>query len=118
MKTTASGISLAVLMIASLSLASIFSSSYGQQQLLQTIKKKDLLIELDTQQQIHTRAQLTMPAVGDGPFPAVLLIHGSGAADLDGYVPPELSGTEAGARIFLQIAEYLSERGFVVCLSA
>ena len=42
------------------------------------------------------------------------LIHGSGAADLDGYVPPELSGTEAGARIFLQIAEYLSERGFVV----
>jgi pimeloyl-ACP methyl ester carboxylesterase len=116
MKTTATLLPLAVLMIASLSLASIFSSSYGrqQQQLLQTIKKKDLLIELDTQQQIHTRAQLTMPAVGDGPFPAVLLIHGSGAVDLDGYVPPELSGTEAGARIFLQIAEYLSERGFVV----
>lgn len=116
MKTAATGISLAVIMIASLCLASIFSSSYGQQQqqLLQTIKKKDLLIELDTQQQIQTRAQLTMPAVGDGPFPAVLLIHGSGAADLDGYVPPELSGTEAGARIFLQIAEYLSERGFVV----
>ena len=103
-------------MIASLCLASIFSSSYGQQQqqLLQTIKKKDLLIELDTQQQIQTRAQLTMPAIGDGPFPAVLLINGSGAADLDGYIPPEPSGTEAGARIFLQIAEYLSERGFVV----
>jgi uncharacterized protein len=116
MKTTAAGLSLAVLMIASLSIDSIFSSSYGQQQqqLLQTIKKKDLLIELDTQQQIQTRAQLTMPSVGDGPFPAVLLIHGSGAADLDGYIPPELSGTEAGARIFLQIAEYLSERGFVV----
>ena len=57
MNTTATGLSLAVLMIASLSLASIFSSSYGQQQqLLQTIKKKDLLIELDTQQQIRTRA--------------------------------------------------------------
>jgi len=59
MKTTATLLPLAVLMIASLSLASIFSSSYGQQQqqqLLQTIKKKDLLIELDTQQQIHTRA--------------------------------------------------------------
>jgi uncharacterized protein len=106
---------LAVIMIASLCLASIFPSSYGQQQLLlQTIKKKDLLIELDTQQQIQTRAQLTIPAVGDGPFPAVLLIPGSGAADLDGYVPPELSGTENGARIFLQIAEYLTERGFVV----
>src|SRR5215217_3863901 len=116
MKTTATLLPLAVLMIASLSLASIFSSSYGQQQqqqLLQTIKK-DLLIELDTQQQTHARAQLTMPAVGDGPFPAVLLIHGSGAVDLDGYVPPELSGTENGARIFLQIAEYLTERGFVV----
>jgi uncharacterized protein len=44
----------------------------------------------------------------------VLLIHGSGAADMDGYIPPELSGTENGARIFLQIAEYLTERGFVV----
>jgi uncharacterized protein len=115
MKTAATATSLAVIMIASLCLASIFPSSYGQQQLLlQTIKKKDLLIELDTQQQIQTRAQLTIPAVGDGPFPAVLLIHGSGAADLDGYVPPELSGTENGARIFLQIAEYLTERGFVV----
>jgi uncharacterized protein len=115
MKTAATAISLAGIMIASLCLASIFPSSYGQQQLLlQTIKKKDLLIELDTQQQIQTRAQLTIPAVGDGPFPAVLLIHGSGAADLDGYVPPELSGTENGARIFLQIAEYLTERGFVV----
>ena len=115
MKTAATAISLAVIMIASLCLASIFPSSYGQQQLLlQTIKKKDLLIELDTQQQIQTRVQLTIPAVGDGPFPAVLLIHGSGAADLDGYVPPELSGTENGARIFLQIAEYLTERGFVV----
>jgi len=115
MKTAATAISLAVIMIASLCLASIFPSSYGQQQLLlQTIKKKDLLIELDTQQQIQTRVQLTIPAVGDGPFPAVLLIPGSGAADLDGYVPPELSGTENGARIFLQIAEYLTERGFVV----
>ena len=85
-----------------------------QQQLLQTIKKRDLTIELDRQQQLQTRAQLTLPAVGDGPFPAVLLIHGSGEADMDGYVPPELSGTEDGARIFLQIAEYLSERGFVV----
>jgi pimeloyl-ACP methyl ester carboxylesterase len=81
---------------------------------LQTIKKRNLTIELDRQQQILTRAQLTMPAVGEGPFPAVLLIHGSGAADMDGYIPPELSGTETGARIFLQIAEYLSERGFVV----
>jgi uncharacterized protein len=79
---------------------------------LQTIVERDLTIELDGQ--VLTNAQLTLPAVGAGPFPAVLLIHGSGAADMDGYIPPELSGTENGSKIFLQIAEYLSERGFVV----
>ena len=119
MKTSARArilLSLAIIIIVtSVCLPSIFSNADGQQQqLLQTIKKRNLTIELDRQQQILTRAQLTMPAVGEGPFPAVLLIHGSGAADMDGYIPPELSGTETGARIFLQIAEYLSERGFVV----
>ena len=113
MNTTPTAISFAVIMLASLSLPTIFSSSYGQQ-LVQTIHKRDLTIELDTQQQIQTRAQLTVPAIGNGPFPAVLLIHGSGAADMDGYIPPELSGTKDGVRIFWQIAEYLSERGFVV----
>jgi pimeloyl-ACP methyl ester carboxylesterase len=119
MKTSARArilLSLAIIIIVtSVCLPSIFSNVDGQQQqLLQTIKKRNLTIELDRQQQILTRAQLTVPAVAEGPFPAVLLIHGSGAADMDGYIPPELSGTETGARIFLQIAEYLSERGFVV----
>jgi uncharacterized protein len=94
-----------------------FTANAQHQQLLQTIGKKDLTIELDgqqQQQQFQTRAQLTLPAIGDGPFPALLLIHGSGETDMDGYIPPELSGTEDGSRIFLQIAEYLSERGFVV----
>jgi uncharacterized protein len=119
MKTSARArilLSLAVIIIVtSVCLPSIFSNVDGQQQqLLQTIKKRNLTIELDRQQQILTKGQLTVPAVTEGPFPAVLLIHGSGAADMDGYIPPELSGTETGARIFLQIAEYLSERGFVV----
>jgi hypothetical protein len=116
MKTVATGMSLAVAIFASTWLPSIISSStVDAQQLLQTFEKRDLTIELEEgQQQVLTRAQLTMPAVGDGPLPAVLLIHGSGAADMDGYIPPELTGTENGARIFLQIAEYLSERGFVV----
>ena len=120
MKTSARArilLSLAVIIIVtSVCLPSIFSNVDGQQQqqLLQTIKKRNLAIELDRQKQILTKGQLTVPAVAEGPFPAVLLIHGSGAADMDGYIPPELSGTEAGARIFLQIAEYLSERGFVV----
>jgi uncharacterized protein len=104
-----------IIIVTSVCLPSIFPfTADGQQQLLQTIKKRDITIELDRQQQLQTRAQLTLPAVGDGPFPAVLLIHGSGEADMDGYIPPELSGTETGSRIFLQIAEYLSERGFVV----
>src|SRR5215207_1177824 len=110
--------SLVVIIVASVCLSLIFSSSVEgqrqQQQLLQTIKNRDLTIELDRQQQIQTRAQLTVPTVGDGPFPAVLLIHGSGIADMDAYIPPELSGKETGARIFLQLADYLSERGFVV----
>jgi uncharacterized protein len=114
MKATTTAISLAVIIVASVCIHSIFSSSADGQQLLQTIKNRDLTIELDMQHQIQTRAQLTLPTVGEGPFPAVLLIHGSGAADMDGYIPPELSGTETGARIFWQIAEYLSERGFVV----
>lgn len=108
-------LSLVIIIVTSVCLPSIFPfTADGQQQLLQTVKKRDLTIELDRQQQLQTRAQLTLPAVGDGPFPAVLLIHGSGEGDMDGYVPPELSGTETGSRIFLQIAEYLSERGFVV----
>ena len=107
--------SLAVIIVTSVYLPFIFPSSTAEaQQILQTIERRDLTIELDRQQQLQTRAQLTLPTVGDGPFQAVLLIHGSGAADMDGYIPPELSGTETGARIFLQIAEYLSERGFVV----
>lgn len=111
---------LVIILITSVCLPLIFPfTADAQQQLLQTIKKRDLTIELDgqqqqQQQQLQTRAQLTLPAIGDGPFPAVLLIHGSGEADMDGYVPPELSGTEDGARIFWHIAEYLSERGFVV----
>jgi len=94
---------LMVIIITSVSLPSIFpySTADGQQQLLQTIERRDLTIVLDAQEQIQTRAQLTLPTAGDVPFPAILLIHGSGAADMDGYIPPELSGTEDGARIFL-----------------
>ncbi|MDQ3851250.1 MAG: alpha/beta fold hydrolase [Thermoproteota archaeon] len=115
MKTRARAtLSLGIIIVISFWLSSIFPFTADGQQLLQTIKKRDLTIELDRQQQLQTRAQLTLPAVGDGSFPAVLLIHGSGAADMDGYIPPELSGTKTGSRIFLQIAEYLSERGFVV----
>ena len=80
---------------------------------LQTVKSRDLAIRFENDT-LRTRAQLMLPTVSDGPFPGVLLIPGSGAADMDEYLPPELAGVENGSRPFWQIATYLSERGFVV----
>ena len=45
--------------------------------------------------------------LGKGPFPGVLLIHGSGVADKDYYVNNKIAP-------FKQISQYLSERGFAV----
>ena len=80
---------------------------------LQTTKSRDLVIGFENNT-IHSRAQLTLPAISNGSFPGVLLIPGSGAADMDEYLPPELAGIENGSRPFWQIANYLSERGFAV----
>jgi pimeloyl-ACP methyl ester carboxylesterase len=78
----------------------------------ETILHRDLVIDLGDG--LTTDAQLTYPSVGEGPFPGLLLLHGSGNTDMDQYIPPELSDTEEGSRFLLQIAEYLSERGFAV----
>lgn len=80
---------------------------------LQTVKSRDLVIGFENNT-IFSRAQLTLPTISSGPFPSVLLIPGSGAGDMDEYLPPELAGVENGSRPFWQIANYLSERGFVV----
>jgi pimeloyl-ACP methyl ester carboxylesterase len=56
---------------------------------------------------IKTNAQLTIPAVGNGPFPGVLLVAGSGAIDMNETLSPD-------SKPFWQIAQYLSERGFAV----
>jgi uncharacterized protein len=69
---------------------------------------------------VKTNAQLTIPAVGNGPFPSVLLIHGSGATDMNetaGYIHIDnTTGSKIypSAQPFFEIAQYLSERGFVV----
>ena len=68
---------------------------------------------------VKTNAQLTIPPVGNGPFPGVLLIAGSDAEDMNetsGYIHIDnATGTKIypPARPFFQIAEYLSDRGFV-----
>lgn len=56
---------------------------------------------------LKTNAQLTIPVIGKGPFPGVLLVPGAGPADMN-YT------TGTNAKLFWQIAQYLSERGFVV----
>src|SRR5918994_3054180 len=58
-----------------------YSKSALAQPFVQTVKYRDLVIDLGNG--IQTNAQLTIPAVGNGPFPGVLLIHGSGAVDMN-----------------------------------
>ena len=79
---------------------------------IQTIKYRNLVIDLGNG--VKTNAQLTYPAVGKGPFPGVLLIHGSGALDKNetsGFV--HKNGPKPSTP-YWQIAQYLSERGFAV----
>ena len=63
-------------------------------------------------------AELTYPAGEGGPFPAVLLIAGSGTADMDHTVVSPFEYGPTGPRVlsanFRVIAEYLAERGFAV----
>jgi predicted esterase len=88
------------------------------QQDLETIKYRDLVIDLGNG--VKTNAQLTIPAVGNGPFPGILLIHGSGATDMNetaGYIHIDnITGSKIypSAQPFFEIAQYLSERGFIV----
>ena len=55
------------------------------QQYIPTIKYRNL--EIDLGNGVKTNAQLTLPAVGKGPFPAVLLVHGSGRTDMNETLP-------------------------------
>jgi pimeloyl-ACP methyl ester carboxylesterase len=95
---------LAIMLLSSITPASALET--------ETISRRDLVIDLGDG--MATEAQLTFPAVGDGPFPGVLLIPGGGAPDMDEYMPPYSTESGEPARPHLQIAEYLSERGFAV----
>jgi uncharacterized protein len=85
---------------------------------LQTIKHRNLVIDLGNG--VKTNAQLTLPAVGNGPFPGVLLIHGTGPIDMNETLGHIRIDNQTGQKIypptqpFFQIAQYLSERGFAV----
>ena len=65
---------------------------------LQTIKYRNIILDLGNG--VKTNAQLTIPAVGNGPFPGVLLLHGSGAYDKNetaGYIRID---NETGSKIY------------------
>src|SRR5687768_6870405 len=94
-----------------------YSTSALAQPFIQTVKYRDLVIDLGNG--IQTNAQLTIPAVGNGPFPGVLLVAGSGAQDMNSSAIFIRINNVTGTKIypptpFFQLAEYLSERGFVV----
>ncbi len=95
---------LAIILLSSI--ASVSASKF------ETISRRDLVIDLGDG--LTTDAQLTYPSVGEGPFPGVVLIPGGGIPDMDEYMPPYATETGEPARPFLQIAEYLSGRGFAV----
>ena len=85
---------------------------------LQTVKHRNMVIDLGNG--LKTNARLNLPANGDGPFPAVLLVHGSGPLDMNATQGLIRIDNETGSiiyppsRMFFEIAQYLSERGFAV----
>ena len=99
-------LSMGLLLMAILALSCISTSIFKQgnqalaQSYVQTLKYRNLVIDLGNG--VKVKAQLTFPAIGKGPFPAVLLIHGSGAQDMNETVAKN-------AKLFWQIAQYLSE---------
>jgi len=78
-------LSMGLFLIGILGLSCLSTSIFKQQdqalaqQYIQTIKYRNLVIDLGNG--VKTNAQLTLPAIGKGPFPGVLLISGSGAVD-------------------------------------
>ncbi len=95
-------------------LLAVFTSSINYALALYptTILRRDLVIDLGDG--LTTDAQLTLPAIGSGPYPGVLLVPGGGTTDMDEHYSAESSETGEPGGTFLQIAEYLSQRGFAV----
>jgi pimeloyl-ACP methyl ester carboxylesterase len=85
---------------------------------LQTTKHRNMVIDLGNG--LKTNARLNFPATGDGPFPGVLLVPGSGLVDMNETIGYVRIDNETGSiiypssRPFFEIAEFLSERGFAV----
>jgi len=113
-------LSIGLLLIGILALSCLSGSIFKQQQqdqalaqpYIQTIKYRNLVIDLGNG--VKTNAQLTYSAVGKGPFPGVLLIPGSGIADKNETLGLVHKSGPNPPTPLLQIAQYLSEKGFAV----
>jgi len=85
---------------------------------LQTTKYRNMVIDLGNG--LETNARLNLPTTGEGPFPGVFLVPGSGRVDMNetgGYLRIDNKADSLiypDARPFHDIAQYLSERGFAV----
>ncbi|MDQ3852151.1 MAG: alpha/beta fold hydrolase [Thermoproteota archaeon] len=103
---TIAAITLGFTLIIALLVQGVYTTTaYEDNSINKTIQHRDLTIDLGGG--IQTDAELTMPVLANRSLPAILLIHGSGPLDKDHFVPSD-------NRPFREIAEYLSERGFVV----
>jgi uncharacterized protein len=65
---------------------------------LQTTKYRNMVIDLGDG--LKTNARLNLPAIGDGPFPAVLLVPGSGPVDMNETVGYVRIDNETGSKIY------------------
>ena len=78
-------LTLGLFLIGTLGLSCLSTTFFKQQDLtlaqqyIPTIKYRNLIIDLGNG--VKTNAQLTLPTIGNGPFPGVLHIAGSGAQD-------------------------------------
>ncbi len=82
--------------------------------LAEGILREQFMVDFDG---FPARGELTYPATGNGPFPTVVLVHGSGPSDMDNTVTGVGLTPEAAApvsTIFRDIAEHLSSHGFAV----
>jgi dienelactone hydrolase len=91
---------LSILIIA-VSSSALSASVVHAQPYVETVKHRNLTIDLGNG--LKTNAQLTIPAIGKGPFPGVIIFPG---ADGGSVLPPTSP--------YSHMAEYLSDRGFAV----
>jgi hypothetical protein len=73
---------------------------------------------IDLGKGVKTNAQLTIPRVGNRPFPGVILVPGSGPVVINQTLGIVRIENQTGTKVyppipFFQIAGYLSDRGFI-----